>query len=633
MATVSFIGSLVVGNIFFEHLSENNDEAVYVLQAQTYRSGSLTLSDSAHGDAFRPWMSGRTGEDRLVLVQQPTLPTLMAISDLLFGTMRVALAAVAAGAVVAVFAVTRELARDDRAALLAAGCFVLSPLVVVQSAMFVSYVLAMALAASALTFILRAVDRRRAGEPSTTMTVTGGLFLGLLLATRPLEGMVFCVLVPVAVWLRGDRSGEGRVGDLVRTTAIVGLAATPVLSLVLVYNTLTNGDPFTFALWTIGGDDSFGFGYRSIAENAQWVYVGPSESWLALRTNLRAFPHWIIGGLASLPLGAWGAWVLYRRAPRMVVLLGVMLVLYPFAYFFYYGNYLIIAGRNLYGPHYYLPLLIPSMVLLGIGLRDVLTRRWPWIALAATVIVAGTAIEVGDKVRANLRVRDDITEEVVAVEEAVTGPAIVIVPAGNDGPYILHPRGAFSNPPGLDAEVLYAADLGTRNLELLDRFPDRRIYRFLTVDHGDGPMSVVEPLQVVRGERLRFQVSTSDGGGAVGSVVIDERTVMCASGVAAVTVEVRAGAAEVTGCDTPGTVVPLDGAPSHSLGFTASRPADSGSRRDTVVAVFTVGTAASGQVVTLAPPKLAIPVGDGFRPMDGAGVPWLRTSVVTTPGD
>jgi hypothetical protein len=101
LATVAFCISLAAGHLFFQNLSLNNDEAVYVLEAQMFGQGDVTLSDSAHGDAFRPWMSGRVGGDRLVLVQQPTLPALMALSDALFGTMRIALAAIAAAAVVA----------------------------------------------------------------------------------------------------------------------------------------------------------------------------------------------------------------------------------------------------------------------------------------------------------------------------------------------------------------------------------------------------------------------------------------------------------------------------------------------------------------------------------------------------
>jgi hypothetical protein len=97
-------------------------------------------------------------------------------------------------------------------------------------------------------------------------------------------------------------------------------------------------------------------------------------------------------------------------------------------------------------------------------------------------LLAGTAIEVGDKVSRNQRVADDVAREVDAVHATVRGRALVIVPDGPDGAYVLHPRGALSNDPDLSDTTLFAADLGGRNLDLFDRFPDRAVYRFDTVD-------------------------------------------------------------------------------------------------------------------------------------------------------
>ena len=363
LASAAFCCSLALGNLFFENLSLNNDEAVYVLEAQMFGQGDVTLSDSAHGDAFRPWMSGRVGGDRLVLVQQPTLPALMALSEALFGTMRIALAAIAAAAVVAMYALTNALLRDLRIAVVASACFVLSPLVMVQSAMFVSYVLAVSLTAASLALLTRGLDRQTQGQRFRPWLIGAGLFEGLLLCTRPLEGIIFAVVIFAWTLLRSVN-----VRIAIRAMMWVYVASTPLLIVALAYNSFTTGDPFTFALWTIGGDDSFGFGMRSIAEHSQFIHVGPWEAWLALRVNLRAFPHWIVGGVVSVPLAVWGASRLWTISRSVFWLVIVQLCLTPFAYFFYYGNYLIIGGRNFYGPHYYLSLLLPTMVLLAVAL-------------------------------------------------------------------------------------------------------------------------------------------------------------------------------------------------------------------------------------------------------------------------
>ena len=546
LATAAFCVSLSVGHLFFQNLSLNNDEAVYVLEAQMFGQGDVTLSDSAHGDAFRPWMSGRVGEDRLVLVQQPTLPALMALSETLFGTMRLALAAIAAAAVVAVYALTNALLRDLRIAVVAAACFVLSPLVMVQSAMFVSYVLAVSLAAASLAVLTRGLDRQTEGQPFRPWLIGAGLFEGALLCTRPLEGIILGGVIFAWTLLR-----SANVRIAIRSMMWVYVASTPLLITALVYNSFTTGDPFTFALWTIGGNDSFGFGPRAIAEHSQFVNVGVSEAWLALRVNLRAFPHWIVGGVVSVPVALWGASRLWTISRSVFWLVVVQLCLTPFAYFFYYGNYLIIGGRNFYGPHYYLSLLLPTMVLLGVALVDLANRRRLLLPGVVTAMAIGMAIELPDKVTVNLAARDAIAAEVELVESTVQEPAVVLIPIGKDGPYILHPWGAFANPPSLDADVLYAVDLGPRSLELVERFPNRRFYRFAISGDGDsadpsaphvGPF--IEPLTVVSGSRLNIEASAKK----IDRVLIDNELFRCGDSAATVKIDLTLAATTLIGC-------------------------------------------------------------------------------------
>ena len=546
LAIAAFCVSLAVGHLFFQNLSLNNDEAVYVLEAQMFGQGDVTLSDSLHGDAFRPWMSGRVGDDRLVLVQQPTLPALMALSDALFGTMRIALAAIAAAAVVAVYALTNALLRNLRIAVVAAACFLLSPLVMVQSAMFVSYVLAVSLAAASLALLTRGIDRRTEGQPFLLWLLGAGLFEGLLLCTRPLEGIILAVVIAAWALLR-----SANVPGAIRSLIWVYGASTPLLLIALVYNAFTTGDPFTFALWTIGGDDSFGFGPRAIAEYSQFVNVGVSEAWLALRVNLRAFPHWIVGGIVSVPLGLWGATRLWKISRSVFWLVVVQLFLTPFAYFFYYGNYLIIGGRNFYGPHYYLSLLLPTMVLLAVAIVDLADRRRVVLPCAIVAMVLGMAIEIPDKVNANSSARDAIAAEVDLVEATVEEPAIVLIPKGKDGPYILHPWGAFSNPPSLDSEVLFAVDLGPRSIELVERFPNRRFYRFEiagkhSANESADPYSsaFVEPLTVVSGSTLTLEASAKN----IELVIVDEEQFRCGGSASKVAVQVTVTTTALTGC-------------------------------------------------------------------------------------
>lgn len=625
LATAAFCVSLSVGHFFFPNLSLNNDEAVYVLEAQMFGQGDVTLSDSAHGDAFRPWMSGRVGDDRLVLVQQPTLPALMALSEVLFGTMRLALAAIAAAAVVAVYALTNALLRDLRIAVVAAACFVLSPLVMVQSAMFVSYVLAVSLAAASLAVLTRGLDRRTEGQPFRSWLIGAGLFEGALLCTRPLEGIILGGVIFAWTLLR-----SANVRIAVRSMMWVYVASTPLLIAALVYNSFTTGDPFTFALWTIGGNDSFGFGPRAIAEHSQFINVGVSEAWLALRVNLRAFPHWIVGGVVSVPVALWGASRLWTISRSVFWLVVVQLCLTPFAYFFYYGNYLIIGGRNFYGPHYYLSLLLPTMVLLGVGLVDLAGRRRVVLPAAIGAMALGMAIEIPDKVNVNLAARDAIAAEVELVDSTVQEPAVVLIPVGKDGPYILHPWGAFANPPSLDSDVLYAVDLGARSLELVERFPNRRFYRFEISGDGasadpsaphSGPS--IEPLTVVSGSVLTIEASARK----TDRVVIDNELIRCGDSAATVKIDLTLATTTLAGC----TELPI------ALNRSAAEVRIFAGADDTSVAAHLpigrlpqTGTPSGGtqRLAAFTPPALSEVEGDSFiHAIAPDAVPWFDLKI------
>jgi hypothetical protein len=625
LATVAFCISLAAGHLFFQNLSLNNDEAVYVLEAQMFGQGDVTLSDSAHGDAFRPWMSGRVGGDRLVLVQQPTLPALMALSEALFGTMRVALAAIAAAAVVAMHALTNALLRDLRIAVVAATCFVLSPLVMVQSAMFVSYVLAVSLAAASLAVLTRGLDRQTQGQRFRPWLVGAGLFEGLLLCTRPLEGIILGAVIFAWALLRSTN-----VRLAIRSMTLVYLASAPLLIVALIYNSFTTGDPFTFALWTIGGNDSFGFGMRAIAEHSQYINVGVSEAWLALRVNLRAFPHWIVGGVVSVPVALWGASRLWTISRSVFWLVVVQLCLTPFAYFFYYGNYLIIGGRNFYGPHYYLSLLLPTMVLLGVGLVDLAGRRRVVLPAAIGAMALGMAIEIPDKVNVNLAARDAIAAEVELVDSTVQEPAVVLIPVGKDGPYILHPWGAFANPPSLDSDVLYAVDLGARSLELVERFPNRRFYRFEISGDGasadpsaphSGPS--IDPLTVVSGSALTIEASARK----IDRVVIDNELIRCGDSAATVKIDLTLATTTLAGC----TELPI------ALNRSAAEVRIFAGTDDTSVAAHLpigrlpqTGTPSGGtqRLAAFTPPALSEVEGDSFiHAIAPDAVPWFDLKV------
>jgi 4-amino-4-deoxy-L-arabinose transferase-like glycosyltransferase len=136
--------AVLVHVVYFRHYSTDADEAAYLLQARNLAEGHLTLPAAAHGDFFRPWLTGEY-HGRLFTKYLPGYPSVLAVSLALFGTAVPALGIIAGGWVVSTYAAGLQLLGSRRTALLAAGLVALSPIAIVQSALYLSYALSSAL--------------------------------------------------------------------------------------------------------------------------------------------------------------------------------------------------------------------------------------------------------------------------------------------------------------------------------------------------------------------------------------------------------------------------------------------------------------------------------------------------------
>jgi hypothetical protein len=474
LAAGTFLASFLIAGWLFPHLSANNDEAVYVFQAKTMTHGWLTLPAAPNADFFRPWMSG-PHDGRQVLVFQPVFPATLALSDVLFGTMRVAVAAITAGCVLVMFAFARTAFGDDRVAAGSAAVLALSPLTLVHSGMYLEYLYAVLLELAVLTLVLRAAWGR-----AHLRLVAAGLLHGLLFCMRPLDAMVLGLVIVVLHLVPRPVSWRAALGRI----AVVAVAAVPGVLATLAYNHLVTGHYLRFPLWAIGGKNDLGFGARWIVSGAPVIHFGWNDAWIAIRQNLRSFPHWLAGGVLAVPVGAYGLWSL-RRA-RAFPAVAALAVLFPVAYLFYWGNVLIVFGRRTIGPHYYLALLIPGSLAVAAGVAAIARRVGrPAALLTVAALVVATAVELPDKIDRNREVADRQTAEHDALHDAVgDAGAVVVLPITRDGPYVMHPRGWLMNEPDLSNRVLYAADRLGENLALFDRFPDHQVWRFQSVEDG-----------------------------------------------------------------------------------------------------------------------------------------------------
>jgi hypothetical protein len=216
----------------------------------------------------------------------------------------------------------------------------------------------------------------------------------------------------------------------------------------------------------------------------------------------------VFGSIIIVPLAVLGLW--QRRHETTTVLLAAIGVLFPLAYLFYWGNLLIVNGRKLIGPHYYMALLIPTVVFAAVALDRLAVRRRSLATLVFVAMIAATFVELPDKIDRNDHLTDAYRAEQAAIDSVVDPNAIVILPITPDGSYLLHPRGWLTNDLGLDDDILYAADRGAENIDLSRRYSDRRLYRLQAVEATRVPLTFrpsVREVVAVKSAELRRSLS------------------------------------------------------------------------------------------------------------------------------
>jgi len=464
--------SFLTSRLLFPLYSLNHDEPMYVLQAKMLRRAQLTLP-ATHAEFVRPWAAG-VRDGRIVMKYGPPWPAAIALSEVLFMSRHAAPALAYAGAVLLVYLLSFELFRSRRAAILAAGLLLLSPVSIVQSGTFLPYLFQLVLE---LTFaVLLLSGLRRA---SARRLVFAGVPLGVAIFSRPADALFFAV--PFLALFAYTYRRHARL--LARRAALVAVGATPAVSAALLYNVHTMGSPWRSPYNVTGRFDTFGFGRRGTFTDNTFQY-GFHEAVRAL-DNLWSLPGWTFGGVVLVALALIGLAMDRGAGPRAWAVAAVALTI-PTGYFFFWSPYTmahVFPGLASLGPYYHLPVVVPLVVFGGRTLdRALLSQRWGARARQATVgtlalmMVAVTAAALPSKIARDVETSDDLRAAFNTIPVKKLGRAIVFLPERPN-------EGAASRTPFLQdalpvrGHVVFAADLGPRDLTLLDRLPARVPYR------------------------------------------------------------------------------------------------------------------------------------------------------------
>jgi len=527
-AVIAFVSTQV-----FPYHSLNHDEGVYLQQAAMLLEGRLFLQPPVEG-AFRPWFFVES-ERGMYPKYAPVPAAMFAVGELL-GGYRVALVAIAAGNVLGVVGVVREVF-DHRTGLLA-GLFVLaSPLFLIDSSVFLPYAPTTLLnLAFGYAYLVadRTGDRRYAAA--------AGVAVGLAFFARPYTAVLFAApFIAHACWtLWRDPGGALRRQA---TTAALGSAG---VATTLAYNAVVTGAPFRFPYQAFAPADGLGFGHREILGH-EVVYTPE----LALRANRLVlelfFTEWIAGGLLGAGLAAVGLALTARAGytARQLVVAGLF-VSVAAGNVYFWGNFNILgdierAGDGLVsalGPYYHFDLLVPTAAFAARGAlggvraaRSALTDRIsprPARAAVVTLLLVSTA-GMGGVTAANFDASLSENMEVTrtyedAYEPFEGGPprnAVVLVPDPY-GNWLNHPFQYLRNDPGYDGETVYAID--DRPFAVHDAFPDRRFYRYVYrgtwAPYAGSPRAAsLQRVRDVDGDRVRLATSVGIPEGAASVTV------------------------------------------------------------------------------------------------------------------
>jgi hypothetical protein len=494
---VALVASLVIRHVVYPGYSWNRDEVTYQWQVSVFRGGELFGSDGGFPELFWPWLSGHNADG---FFSQYTLgwPLVMLAFDLVFGTSAGAILLGVTIFVVGAYALTRELTRDRRLAVLSTVLLVASPFFAVQSGVYLGYLFSLGLGAlfgASLLAGLRRDDWR--------LVAVAGALLGYLFLTRPFDAALWGAAIGayalVVTW--------GRWRAVLRAGVVAGVAFVPFLALVLAYNRQITGSLTQFPFTAKDPLDTFGFGLRRLMPDT----VPTNFTWReSVRGELRNFfylPQFLFGAWLGVGVAFVGLWL--RRRERSTLGLLAIMAAFPVGYAVFWGIRLSSFYAFLSAPLYLLPLYVPICILIA----TVLLTLWSSHRRALAVVVCGAlALTTVPYLFSRLGSNHEISRAQVPWRESgETLPDSSLVFVGSTE-FVMHLNPFSRNAPELDGDALYATDRPLEMLSLIAAHPERSPFLQLTSDlelgdafrhpHPDPPTISLVPLEVVTGRQF-----------------------------------------------------------------------------------------------------------------------------------
>lgn len=515
LAVAAALVAVLAHHLLFPAYSWNRDEPVYVWQVHALRQGTIRATDGGAPGLLRPWLSG--ADHGVIFSHFPVgFPLVLLAGDVVFGSPAAGLAVACILAVLGTYALARELTGDHVLSLVAAGVMVASPILAIQGGVYLGYIFTLGLGLLFSAALLSGVRRALPGR-----LVVAGALLGYILLSRPFDAVLWALAA--GGYLAFVRRREWRV--LLRGTRWVALGFLPLVVVTLVFNRLATGSFTQFPNTASDPLDKFGFGVRRIMPGFAKFYYNGREAVIGTLKNAFWTPLFLAGSYLGVVAAAAGLWL--RRRDVTTIALLVFGAVFPVGYFFFWGTSVSALTARLSGPIYFVPLYAPLSILIATSLVAAWRRRRTFGMVVLAVLVLATVPAAVNRFAVNRRL------SVVQIPwrksaKSVHGRALVFV-AGT-GRYLLYLNPYSANDPELHNRLLYAADRGAADLDLIAKLPDRTPYlqraSIPTPELGPDtfprtPTISLTPIRIVRGKgiALRVRITNPKRRGTLGAYI------------------------------------------------------------------------------------------------------------------
>ncbi len=470
-AVFAALWAVGIGHSIFPYLSNNTDEAVYLLQAKALLQGKLWLPRTPLSDFFLSWFEKYYG-DKIVFKYTPVHAFILAAAKYLSGNFSSAPAGIAVVTILCMYSFCRELGLPRKTALLASVFVLLSPAFLILSATYLPYCSSLALTLAFATLLLRGM---RLGSP--VLLCLAGIIQGLTFFCRPYDTVLFSAVwcIFYLPWRTSMRSTLSHCG-----WALAGLV--PILIMAFFFNAETTGHPLIFPFQQYAFD-TFGFGIKRVFMGVGILYFDLNAALDATAKSFWQLGLWVFGSLISVIVVV--GFLAKTRLRRRERALCAMLAVYPLGYFFFWGPFNMMSWGALYylGPNYYLPCLVPFAIFAARGFRLLMRRRNTAFITAFLLMIVMpvlTCCLLADILRSNAEftAKSEQIYRPLAERNALAQRNDIIFVTPIYGPYLLHPFKMLSNDGVPQGPVIYAVNRSMENFKLFDAYPQRQFFRF-----------------------------------------------------------------------------------------------------------------------------------------------------------